>query len=44
MMHVLYALWLVKRHISGQSNVEQCRNQPVATSIVEVRLAEGISE
>ena len=23
MMHVLYILWLVKKHISGQSGVEQ---------------------
>ena len=27
MMHVLYILWLAKRHILGQSNIEQWGNQ-----------------
>ena len=32
MMRVLYMLWLVEKHISGQSEVGQQRIKPVALS------------
>ena len=44
MIRTLYVLRLTKRHISGQSNVEHEKIKPVALSIVELCLAEGISQ
>ena len=43
MMCVLYILWLAKRHISRQSDVEREEIKPVVLSIVELCLAGGIS-
>ena len=44
MMHVLYIVQLVKRHILGKSNIEQWKFKPVALYIVQLCLAEGISK
>ena len=46
MMHVLYILWLLKRHagVLGQSDIEQERNQTcIALSSVESCLAGSVS-
>ena len=39
-MQALELLWLVKRYISKQSDVEI---EPVALAIIELHLSEGIS-
>ena len=43
MVHALYILQLAKRHVSGRRIVESEKIKPVALSIVELCLAEGIS-
>ena len=47
MMQAMELLRLAKMHISGQSDIEQWRNQeikPVTLAIIELRLSERISE
>ena len=41
--NALYVLRCAKRHLSGQSNVEQWKNQARTLAIIELRLSEGIS-
>ena len=41
MTQALELLQLVKRNVSGRSNVELCKNQVVE---IELRLSEGISK
>jgi len=44
MIWALELLRLVKRHISGRSNVEHSEEiKPVAIATIELRLSEGIS-
>ena len=38
MMQVLELLWLVKRHVSGQSDIERCKNQAHSVSGYQVTL------
>ena len=44
MMLGMWLLRLTKRHVSRQSDVKQRKNQALALSIVELYLAEGMSE
>jgi len=44
MKNALYVQLYGKRHLSGCSNVEQWKNQPVALAIVELREYEGIRQ
>ena len=42
MMRVLELQRLVKRHISGQSDVESEEIEPLALLVIELRLSKGI--
>ena len=45
MKNALYVLRYAKRHLSGQSDVKQLKKiKPVALSVIELRLSEGISQ
>ena len=44
MKNALYILRYAKRHLSGRSNVEQCKNQARSLCCFELRLSEGISQ
>ena len=44
MMHVLYVLRLVKRHVSRQVTLNGKEIKPIALSIVKLCLAGGISK
>ena len=35
-------LRLAKRHVLGQSKVEQCKIKPIALAVIKLRLSEGI--
>jgi len=44
LMQALYQLWLVKRHISGRSDVDSEEIKSLALAILELCLSEGISK
>ena len=44
MMQVLELLRLVKRHVSGQSDVDNEEIKAIATAVIELHLSEGISK
>ena len=41
MMHTLYVLWYAKRHVSGQSDIEQRKIKHIALAIIELRLPDS---
>ena len=40
-MHALYVLRYAKRHVSGQSDVKQCKIKLIALAIIELRFPKG---
>jgi len=45
--HDVYALELqrlAKKHVSGQSDIKQCKIKPIAWAVIELHLSEGISK